>query len=93
MDTNTILLKSPRGREEIRTREHGLPRLARRLLIMADGQLTVKDLAADLACDPRDRELQEALDRLVEGRYLLVADAFDERKRARRPARGWHAVA
>ncbi len=80
MDTSTILLKSPRGHEEIRTRAHGLAPLARRLLIMADGRHTVMDLAAELGCEAHDGELQEALRELLDGKYLHVWDEYDDRK-------------
>lgn len=80
VDTSTILLKSPRGHEEIRTRAHGLAPLARRLLIMADGRHTVMDLAAELGCEAHDGELQEALRELLDGKYLHVWDEYDDRK-------------
>lgn len=79
MDSETILLKSPRGREEIRSRAHDLPPLARRLLIMADGQHTIADLAAQLERGVHDDELRQALQLLVDGRYLHVRDEHDDR--------------
>lgn len=90
-DNDTILLKSPRGREEIQTREHDLPSLARRLLIMADGQHTVGDLARELACQPDDPRLRETLEQLVDGRYLHISDEYDRRRRG--PGRGKRATA
>jgi len=92
MDINTILLKSPRGRDEIRTREHGLSRLARRLLIIADGQHTVTQMAADLGYGPRDHELHDTLQALVDGKYLHVSDEKDMRRRTASEGNGWHAV-
>lgn len=80
IDKDTILRKSPRGREEIQTREHDLSSLARRLLIMADGQHTVSDLARELACTPADSELLETLQQLVDGRYLHISDEYDRRR-------------
>lgn len=80
MDADTILLKSPRGHDEIRTRAYGLPPLARRLLIMADGRRTVTSLAAELGCGAHDDELQEALHQLLDGKYLHVWDEYDDRK-------------
>ena len=81
IDKDTILRKSPRGREEIQTREHDLTPLARRLLIMADGQHTVSDLARELACTPADSGLLETLQQLVDGRYLHISDEYDRRRR------------
>jgi hypothetical protein len=81
IDRDTILLKSPRGREEIETRAHDLSPLARRLLIMADGRHTVSDLARELACSPVDPGLLETLQQLVDGRYLHVSDEYDRRGR------------
>lgn len=75
MDTNAVLLKTPRGREEIRTRAHGLPPIARRLLIIADGRRTVAELAAALDREATDAELHEALGQLLDGQYLHVGDA------------------
>lgn len=91
IDKNTILLKSPRGREEIQTRAHDLSSVARRLLIMADGQHTVSDLARELACQPDDPGLREALQQLVDGRYLHISDEYDRRRRG--PGRGKQATA
>jgi hypothetical protein len=91
IDNDTILLKSPRGREEIQTRAHDLSSLARRLLIMADGQHTVSALARELACQPDDPGLRETLEQLVDGRYLHISDEYD--RRGRGPGRGRHATA
>lgn len=77
MEPHAILLKSPRGHDEIRTRAHRLPVLARRLLIMADGRRTVADLAAELDCAPDDGKWQQALRQLLDGRYVLVRDDRD----------------
>ncbi|MFW5969073.1 MAG: hypothetical protein ACOCP9_00385 [Halofilum sp. (in: g-proteobacteria)] len=92
MDTNAIPLKTPRGREEIRTRTHRLSPMARRLLIIADGQHTITELAADLACGKRDRELHETLEGLVEGQFLHIRDDFDGHTRATPQGPGWHAI-
>jgi len=91
IDNDTVLLKSPRGREEIQTREHDLSLLARRLLIMADGRHTVSDLARELARHPDDPGLHETLEQLVDGRYLHISDEYDRRKRG--SGRGRHATA
>jgi hypothetical protein len=92
MDIDAILLKTPRGREEIRTRSHRLSPMARRLLIIADGQHTVTELAADLACGKRDRELHETLEGLVEGQFLHIRDDFDGHSRGTPQGPGWHAI-
>lgn len=83
MEPHAILLKSPRGHDEIRTRAHRLPVLARRLLIMADGRHSVAELAAELDCGADDGELQQALRQLIEGRYVLIRDERDERNEGR----------
>lgn len=75
MDTDAVLLKTPRGREEIRTRAHGLPPIARRLLIIADGRRTVAELAAALDREATDAELRDAFGQLLDGQYLHVSDA------------------
>ncbi|MEF8833884.1 MAG: hypothetical protein V5A42_03375 [Halofilum sp. (in: g-proteobacteria)] len=80
IDNDAALLKSPRGREEIQTREHDLSSLARRLLIMADGRHTVSDLARELARHPNDSDLHETLQQLVDGRYLHISDEYDRRR-------------
>lgn len=92
MDINAILLKTPRGREEIRTRSYRLSPMARRLLIIADGQRTVTELAADLACGKRDRELHAAIEGLVEGQLLHIRDDLDGRTRGTPKGTGWHAI-
>jgi len=46
IDENCLLVKTPRGREEITLRSHDLHPLQRRLLIVADGTKTVADLRA-----------------------------------------------
>ncbi len=81
IDHDTILLKSPRGREEVQTRAHDLSALGRRLLIMADGRHTVSDLARELACDPADPALRETLLQLVDSHYLHISDEYDRRRR------------
>lgn len=92
MDINAILLKTPRGREEIRTRAHRLSPMARRLLIIADGRHTVTELATDIACGERDRELHETLQRLVDDQYLHIRDNYDGPIRNPRQGPGWHAI-
>lgn len=92
MDINAIPLKTPRGREEIRTRSHRLSPMARRLLILADGQQTVTELAADLACGQRDRDLHETLEGLIEGQFLHIRDDFDGNTRGIPRRSGWHAI-
>ena len=74
MDAQTILLKTPRGREEIRTRAHGLSNLARRLLILADGRKPARELAQELDRPLDDAELQVAFQQLLDEQYLHVAE-------------------
>ncbi|MFW5970449.1 MAG: hypothetical protein ACOCP9_07400 [Halofilum sp. (in: g-proteobacteria)] len=93
IEDDTILLKSPRGREEIQTRAHELSTLCRRLLIIADGQHTVTDLARQLGCAADDDTLKEALRQLVADRYLHISDEYDRRRRGTASGRGKQATA
>lgn len=77
MDANMILMKSLRGREEIETRAYGLPALERRLLIVANGQSTVHELAEQLDRSVDDEALQQALDNLIAGHFVHVLDEYD----------------
>jgi hypothetical protein len=74
LDGRTVLLKTPRAAEEIRTRAHGLPALSRRLLIVADGQRPVAELAAQLDRQPEDPEVRAALNALIDAQFLQVRD-------------------
>lgn len=78
MNTSIILVKAPRGHDEIATRAHRLSPLARRLLIIADGQRTVAELAAELDREMRDTALHEALRFLLDDQYLCARNEYDE---------------
>lgn len=93
MDTDAVLLKTPRGREEIRTRAYGLSPIARRLLIIADGRRTVAELAAALDREATDAELRDAFGQLLEGQYLHVSDAEAPGVRSAPEAGAMHAPA
>jgi len=80
LERSVILLKSPRGRDEIRTRAHTLSPLERRLLILADGRRSVTELAFVLDRNDDDPELRDALQRLIDERYLHIRDEYDERR-------------
>lgn len=68
--SDTILVKTPRGRAEVAGRQHDLCRLERLLLILADGRRTVDAIAAELAMSPEDLPFRQALERLEQGRYV-----------------------
>lgn len=82
MERSTILLKSPRGRDEIRTRAHSLTPMERRLLILADGQRSIRELAFSLDRNDEDPGLRAALQRLIDEGYLHIRDEYDERRSA-----------
>ena len=75
MDLRSVPTKTPRGREELRTRAHKLSVLARRLLIVSDGRHTVEELALGLGLSERDPEVQITVRDLIEGQYLWITDA------------------
>lgn len=62
MDTSLILVKTPKGVEEIRRRSFGLPQSLRALLIMADGSISLSGLLSRTAQLP---EVQEHIEWLV----------------------------
>lgn len=69
--------KTAKGRSEISTGQHRLPVLARRLLLLADGQRSVTELAQ--ACGNAASSAQAML-------LALQADGFLEQAGATRPA-------
>ena len=87
MDGNTVVFKTPRGREEIGSRAHDLDSLSRRLLIMADGTRTIADLATQLDRAPNDAALVAAVDGLLAGRYLHTPDDYHQPAPAAWPLR------
>jgi len=74
MRLDTVLVKTPRGREEIRTRAHPLSALQRRLLILADGRRTVGEMTGQLGCSASDTAVGDALDSLERERYVDRAE-------------------
>jgi len=74
MRPDTVLVKTPRGREEIRTRAHPLSALQRRLLILADGERTIEEMTDQLGCSASDTEVSAALRWLERDRYVDRAD-------------------
>lgn len=74
MHPATILVKTPRGREQIRTRAHPLSALQRRLLILADGRRSVDEMTRQLGCSASDAAVIEALVALERGCYVDRAE-------------------
>ncbi|MEX0607135.1 MAG: hypothetical protein WD138_03790, partial [Halofilum sp. (in: g-proteobacteria)] len=66
----SILVKTPRGREEVAARSGRLSLLARQVLILVDGQHTVAELADTLAQPLDGLAFREALIALEHGRYV-----------------------
>lgn len=60
---NAIFAKTEIGQREVKTREFGLPPLARRLLILIDGKRTAKTLAPMLMGQSLDQLLAELIDK------------------------------
>jgi len=58
-----IFAKTETGQREVKTRELGLPPLARRLLILIDGKRTGKELAPMLMGQSLDQLLAELIDK------------------------------
>ncbi len=66
----SVLVKTPRGREEVAARSGHLSSLARHVLILVDGQRTVIELADALAQPLNGLAFREALIALERGRYV-----------------------
>lgn len=77
MHPETVLVKTPRGREEIRTRAHPLSALQRRLLILADGRRSVDDMTRQLGCSASDAAVVEALVALERGHFVDRAEELE----------------
>lgn len=77
MHPETILVKTPHGREQIRTRAHPLSALQRRLLILADGRRSVEQMTAQLGCSASDAAVIEALVALERGHYVDRAEELE----------------
>lgn len=74
MRTDTVLIKTVRGREEISSRAHDLTAMQRRLLILADGERTVHAMAEMLGRAGSDPVVLRDLKWLASGRYLDYAE-------------------
>lgn len=77
MRPDTVLTKTVRGREEITTRAHALSGLQRRLLILADGERTVGEMAEMLGRSGSDPVVLRDLKWLEAGRYLDYAEELE----------------
>lgn len=77
MRSDTILVKTPRGREEIEMRAHELTAMQRRLLILVDGERTVGTMAEMLGRSGSDPVIVRDLKWLESGRYLDYAEELD----------------
>lgn len=73
MNRNQILVKTPKGQDEIRTRAHKLTPRLRRLLIMVDGRSSVTDTLQRLQALGDD--LEEQLAELLAQGFLAPAGA------------------
>lgn len=72
MDSTTVLVKTARGTEEIRTRALGLSQRIRTLLILIDGRKPVAELQRLLPSLP---EAAQVLEALVRGGFVTVKSA------------------
>ena len=78
MDKDTVLAKTAKGLDEVKSRTYGLSQKLRSILIMVDGSATVGDLLAKFG---GIHEVAMALDG-------LVAEGYVELKAARRQSAG-----
>ena len=76
---DAVLTKTPKGREEIETRQHKLEQKVRMLLITVNGKLTVRDLAAQLA---RSGDVTPLLEQLLKDGF--IEQALDPAARLKR---------
>lgn len=74
MRSDTVLIKTVRGREEINSRAHELTAMQRRLLILTDGARTVAAMADMLGRAHSDPVVMRDLKWLESGRYVDYAD-------------------
>ena len=79
LDPDTVLTKTPKGREEIETRQYKLEQKARMLLITVNGKLTVRDLVAQFA---KSGDATPLLDQLLKDGF--VEQALDPAARLKR---------
>jgi len=74
MHADTVLIKTVRGRDEIRTRAHDLTAMQRRLLILADGERTIGSIAEMLGRPESDPVILRDLKWLEAGHYVDHAE-------------------
>jgi len=77
MRSDTVLVKTPRGRDEIETRTHELTAMQRRLLILVDGERSVGAMTELLGRSGGDPVILRDLKWLEEGRYIDRAEELD----------------
>ncbi|MES0874146.1 hypothetical protein [Sinimarinibacterium thermocellulolyticum] len=71
MNSQTVYLKSDKGREELSTRRYGLPPRLRALLVQVDGRHSAQELAErNGGVDTYDR-----LQQLIDGAYIVAAES------------------
>lgn len=71
MNSQTVYLKSDKGRDELSTRRNGLPPRLRALLVQVDGQHSAQDLAERNG----GADIYERLQQLIDGAYIVAADS------------------
>ena len=69
MDRNTVLAKTAKGQDEVKSRTHGLAQKQRTILIMVDGVATVGDILAKFGGIP---EIAATLDALARDGFVEV---------------------
>ena len=67
---NSVLTKTPKGRDEIETRQHKLEQKMRMLLITVNGKLTAAELAAQFA---KSGDVTPLLDQLLRDGFVQQA--------------------
>jgi hypothetical protein len=70
MHSNTIVIKTAKGREEVETRQHGLPVRLRALLIPINGVKSVGDISR---AHPSGTQCLEWMDQLLEQGFVEIA--------------------
>ncbi|MDX1608710.1 MAG: hypothetical protein R3225_01150 [Halofilum sp. (in: g-proteobacteria)] len=77
MFPDTVLIKTVRGREEIKTRAHDLSAMQRRLLILVDGVRSVAEISDLLGRSKSDPIVMRDLKVLERERYVDRADEVE----------------
>jgi hypothetical protein len=72
MERNAVLVKTPKGQTEVRSRTHGLARKLRAILIMVDGSATAGEILAKCGGTP---DAETALGSLVSQGFVAVKGA------------------